>query len=330
MILRQIMDRVLTITLTVLILFVLLEVTLQLWPNQKSNGILPTELFTKSSSDTLIYELRPDSYVDEIYVTSINSFGIRDKEYEKETEKYRILIIGDSVPFGLGVSDGENFADLLEEKFNNSVEVLNFGVPGYKATQIVELLRLKGIQYNPDLVIYSYTLNDADNYNNGIDLFFQDDVSACKIYLTVPIECFLKSILKKSEVLDFISGRAYNIIKGRSYTDYYTSIYQDSNKVREVSESFATLYSLSEQEDFGVLLLLIPLISDFDNYKWQHIHDQVTTLASNQNIPTLDLLPSFQQHSVSNLRVDNADVIHPNQQGHELIAQELYTNISTN
>ena len=41
-------------------------------------------------------------------------------------------------------------------------EVLNMGVEGYNSIQELEVLKVKTIKYNPDLVIVYYCLNDPD------------------------------------------------------------------------------------------------------------------------------------------------------------------------
>ncbi len=98
-----------------------------------------------------------------------NSKGLRDKEehaYQKDPEKKRILILGDSHTFGQGVSLEETFGKVLEEK--TGAEVLNLGVAGYDAGQYYLALNTEGMKYDPDIVILDlYFLNDIDEINIG-------------------------------------------------------------------------------------------------------------------------------------------------------------------
>ncbi len=64
------------------------------------------------------------------YLLRTNSIGMRsDREYPftKPKDRKRILLLGDSYTAGDGVSNGERYSDLLEEK-HPSLDVLNFGL----------------------------------------------------------------------------------------------------------------------------------------------------------------------------------------------------------
>ena len=60
------------------------------------------------------------------YIT--NSLGMRSKEVG--FSKGHILLVGDSVTFGLGVNNNETISHYLE-KINNKHQVLNLGIPRY-------------------------------------------------------------------------------------------------------------------------------------------------------------------------------------------------------
>ena len=99
-----------------------------------------------------------------------NSFGIRDREFQvpKPNNTVRIIILGDSFTFGLGVELNETYAKILEDKLNKletekTYEVLNFGVPGYNTTQEIEFFKLYGIQFEPDIIILAYTGDDLQD-----------------------------------------------------------------------------------------------------------------------------------------------------------------------
>src|SRR5690606_7950612 len=74
---------------------------------------------------------------------------------------HRSVILGPSNVMGWGVGDGETFEALVEEALNDRVngagiervEILNFGVPGYKPPQQLVALE-KAMRFSPDAVIY--------------------------------------------------------------------------------------------------------------------------------------------------------------------------------
>lgn len=99
---------------------------------------------------------------------TINSHGLRDGEipYKKSAGEKRVLVLGDSVTFGWGTSQGENFSDqmerMLREQTGTEWQVINAGVNGYNTEQEATFLRLEGMRYSPDYVLLVYVSNDVD------------------------------------------------------------------------------------------------------------------------------------------------------------------------
>ena len=98
---------------------------------------------------------------------SINSFGLRDKEYppQKDKNTFRILILGDSFTEGYGVEDDEVFAELLEKKLDASqkerkYEIINGGVASYSPLLEYLFLVKRGLSLDPDMVILFYDFSD--------------------------------------------------------------------------------------------------------------------------------------------------------------------------
>ena len=115
------------------------------------------------------FQLRAD-------VADHNSAGFRGRHYNqtKPDSVWRIVAIGDSVTYGLGVEASEAFPGLLEARLNQtadeSVEVLNFGPPGYNTFQASTLLQTRAIQYEPDLVVLTFTPDDVETSPVIIDV----------------------------------------------------------------------------------------------------------------------------------------------------------------
>ena len=99
----------------------------------------------------------------------INSHGLRDDEvpYAKTEGQKRILVLGDSVTFGWGVSQGESFSDRLEVLLREQTggrdwQVINAGVNGYNTRQEADFLRIEGMRYSPDYLVLVYVSNDVE------------------------------------------------------------------------------------------------------------------------------------------------------------------------
>jgi len=99
---------------------------------------------------------------------SLNSHGHRDDEMpvEKPTGERRILVLGDSVTFGWGVDQGQDFPAqleaLLRQQTGTSWQVINAGVNGYNSEQEAIYFATEGIRFQPDVVLLVYVGNDVD------------------------------------------------------------------------------------------------------------------------------------------------------------------------
>ncbi|MFA5156668.1 MAG: SGNH/GDSL hydrolase family protein [Candidatus Omnitrophota bacterium] len=111
------------------------------------------------------WALRPDlrglvvSYTEVINTNSKGIRGIVEYDYEKPEGKKRILVLGDSFTFGVGVKDNETYPYFLQEMLPGA-EVINFGVPGYGHDQMLIYLKEEGIKYKPDIVILGFLTGD--------------------------------------------------------------------------------------------------------------------------------------------------------------------------
>ncbi len=118
----------------------------------------------------VIYQLLPDlnvSYKGARLIT--NSLGFRGPEMEPEKAEgvFRILCLGDSVMFGSGVANGEEFVRIFEKRLNEAglsrrVEIVNTSVPGYNTGMQVSLLEILGLSYDPDMLWIDFVANDLD------------------------------------------------------------------------------------------------------------------------------------------------------------------------
>jgi hypothetical protein len=90
-----------------------------------------------------------------------NRFGFRDEpEFSQEPEKgeYRILSLGDSIGFGLGIPSENHYTRVLQREMNldsqgMDVRVINAGGQGYCPSGYYAYLKNEGIKLKPDLVI---------------------------------------------------------------------------------------------------------------------------------------------------------------------------------
>ena len=107
------------------------------------------------------WETQPGKTVSNGKVTyTTNTLGMRSQEVDNNKE--HVLLIGDSVTFGLGVNNDETISHYLENELQNH-QVLNLGVPGYGIGQYFLNLKRHINKTNPKLIVLNiYTSNDLD------------------------------------------------------------------------------------------------------------------------------------------------------------------------
>jgi len=124
-----------------------------------------------SPNPRLGYELRPG--MDKSFARRTlrtNAQGMRaDRNFDPEPApgRRRILGIGDSIMFGWGVHQNEDYLSVLERLLpalarGPSWETLNLAVPGYNTQQEVEMLEWRGVRFRPDVVVLGWCRNDFD------------------------------------------------------------------------------------------------------------------------------------------------------------------------
>jgi lysophospholipase L1-like esterase len=103
-----------------------------------------------------------------------NSYGARDDERQKISEKKRILFLGDSFIEGYGIEKDKRLSNLIEKDMN--IECLNFGTSGsFGTTQMRLLYESKAKDFSHNAVVLSFfPFNDLldDNYEFGKSFFY--------------------------------------------------------------------------------------------------------------------------------------------------------------
>ncbi|MBW1785299.1 MAG: SGNH/GDSL hydrolase family protein [Deltaproteobacteria bacterium] len=150
--------------ISVVVALAAIEGAIRIWsPPLASPGMVQIH----RASPVLGYELVPGArgygHLGELY--QINAHGFRDVELsiKKPASVRRIMVIGDSFTFGMGVELKDTYPKQLESILNDQgivSEVINCAVVGYNMWQYYEQLKNKVVDFGPDLVILGIYLND--------------------------------------------------------------------------------------------------------------------------------------------------------------------------
>lgn len=261
----------------------------------------------------------------------LNREGLRDDEIAavKPAGEVRILLLGDSFTFGLGVLDrSATFADRLEAGLNarppdpraSHYDVLNAGLPGSLTARWVEVSETIGLRYRPDLVLAIFFLRD------GTNLFVQGD-------FLDPVRREMetwerRSVLARASALWRFWGRlAAKRRYARAYVAAFEEAYrEEGEEAAEWQRARENLLALQERwtaRGVAFRLVVFPVLFSLGrDYPFEGICETIVSFANEHGIPVLSLLPALRTHDASELWISPLDP-HPNPRCHALVATEL-------
>ncbi|MFZ5481948.1 MAG: SGNH/GDSL hydrolase family protein [Myxococcota bacterium] len=113
----------------------------------------------------LLWELVPGEHVEQGVSVRVNAQGFRDGVRGAKTGR-RALALGDSSVYGFGVADEDVFTAVLERSTGD--EFVNAAVPGHSSFQQLNLLLMRGLALDPDLLVVA-TLWSDNNFDSFTD-----------------------------------------------------------------------------------------------------------------------------------------------------------------
>jgi hypothetical protein len=331
-----------------LLLLGVLEGVAYFWEKAQSNGIYAWELVASRRIELVQY-LNPDPgytlmkpgshYEWQGIPVEINSHGLRDSEteFEKPQSTFRILNLGDSVAMGWGVRAQDTYGKRLEEMLNQQAigeqhyEVINAGVPGWNLENEFAYLQAEGLKYNPDLIMLDLTIvNDiygknAISKDNRLGLFqWLRDNTYFWPFLSIQLRWMEARAQGRTRI---------DVIDPPTKPSSYFPLDPDSEKWGEIWGWISKINTLANENKAEFVLLLFPLEFQVIDDQYTHLpQDLLMAKATENGIPTVDLLPPFREACLNKPgdrcqledRYLFADVwMHPSAYGHEITAIQI-------
>jgi lysophospholipase L1-like esterase len=277
------------------------------------------DLMHRASEDAeLIYELIPGAEgVCQGNHVKINSSGFRDDEFPAvpPAGARRIVILGDSVAWGWGVTAEDAFPQVLERllverapEHEHAPLVYNLAVDGYSTQQELRLLEIRALGLEPDVVVISYVLNDPDVSDGGLARHFGG--------------------VRRSELLYQVRKAAWLIRRPRALRtgpdpawDYHHFVHHDRREL--VRHQFERLGELARRERLTLVVAVIPVFKwdpSGGSYAGADLHASIERLCQGNGIQFIDLYEELSARDPADIAFD---VWHPNEAGHEAIAEIL-------
>jgi lysophospholipase L1-like esterase len=291
--------------------------------------LLIIEFYVRINYDNLI-RFFPEREKTILYRMNINNFenlvffpGFKNNDISRKEGTYRIICLGDSVSEGGGLESYDmiysvKLEKLLNEKFKNKVEILNFATGDSSIDDHYQTLKRFAIPNNPDLIILQINENDyrikqkIRDYSPKIDKIRQNIE---KIFF-IKIAKWINYWLQVHEYLRY----------DRSLKNY--------DKVANVKESLSLIIETCKKEDIPLITFLVwspPIMSEKLNFSPIEIH------LKNENIPFFDLYRDTEFKKLTKKQAyaivgDTGKIIdgHPSEIGHKMMAEKLMNIIIKN
>jgi len=264
----------------------------------------------RSTNDNLILELAPSTTIDfNGTQLSTNRWGMRDRDYEAipPANTYRIALTGPSFVMGLGVSDGQDFEWLVEERLNREhageryagYEILDFAVPGYSALQELMLMEQKGFSFQPDALFFMAHQREEE----AVVLYLADRIS---VGADLPYPDLMELVRQAGAEPGMTKAEAERHLKAHG-SELLSWTYR---RIVQVSRAHGVL----------PVWIFMPTLED-------PLHEEevahLSRLAEEYGFIVLDLSHAYDNQEPDSLVVAYWDK-HPNAKGHMLIAEDLY------
>jgi lysophospholipase L1-like esterase len=248
---------------------------------------------------------------------AFDEYGLRDHDFalEKAPGEFRVVAIGDSFTFGIGVQLEDCWTEVAERELRTRrggpVEVINAGFSsGYKASDYEDWILHSGVRLKPDVVVVGFCLNDM---HDGISLYAWDSPPRVEQWCG-----------GASRVLNAFKG-ALDGPTPRQRTMEYTGLLKaepqqwlaDQASLRRVNAALAA-------QGIRLVVLPFPMFSGLREqpYPYKPLLDMVAAFCDRAGIEHVDLLPRVLGLVDEDLWVHPTDQ-HPNDVGHRLIGEGL-------
>jgi len=263
----------------------------------------------------------PDATVEHKF----NSAGWRDQErqLEKPEGTFRILGLGDSYLFGQGIAQEDICLSKLEgmlqdQEDDRRIESINTGISGFNTGNQRDLLIRRGLEYDPDLVIVFFVLNDVEanaNQENTRVEFFREYTALYQEPDTLSNYSHLWS-WGRQKILQRTRGNSY-------IRECVESFSENSEKWSRCRQALSDIRQTCAERKIGLLVAIFPFFVDLDGeYPFQSIHDTVQSYCQQAGIDVLDLRDAYREHPGPDLWVHPTDQ-HPNEEAHQIAATAI-------
>ncbi len=256
-----------------------------------------------------------------------NSLGFREREIPAKSQRYRIVVVGDSFTWGQGIERDERFSNRLERMLGPSYEVLNFGIPGDNMPE--HLIRLEpALSVSPDFVLLQLYIND----------FETREMVRPNPYPLLPGA--LGREFEGSSIFYGLMQNQWTTVQGvlglsETYVHYMARNLRDpdASSARQAFGQLREFFERARADGVPAGAVLFPatdsLAARGRAYPFGYLHQGVRELCTAERVPCLDLLPAYSTFADPRAMWVSPFDAHPNSEANRLAADEMLRQFKT-
>lgn len=274
----------------------------------------------------------------------ISKQGLRDREFShaKPADVLRVVVLGDSITFGVGVQQEETFSKVMERELagrfpKKKIEVINAGIWATNTSQQIAWLKYRMLRFDPDLVFICSTLVDIrppqgtqkprttpeDRWIRRLGLssgIVENEVlerAPASFHVTTPLR-------RHSALVDYMIYKLHYILRSRSEESIWIEDWADGSPgVEAIRSALTEGAELSREHDFDLHVGMFPFLSRLnENYPFQEQHGHLERICRDLGLPFHDLIEPLLGESGRALMTHVHDH-HPGVRAHRLVGEWL-------
>lgn len=250
---------------------------------------------------------------------TINSLGLRGPEIDLNSNEEKILLLGDSVLFGLALEDSETIAEHLRAKLQACI--INTAVIGYNSSHYVDVLSSWISKIKLDRVLVFWCLNDVQN-----DTSFVQKTTVANMF-----DFALMQLRSQSKFYMALK----NAISDRSkvYFLYDLKYYRPNHpEFARAIQDLSSLKNICAAKNIGLDVVILPYEYQIRNRNQSSVwipQELLKGYFDQQEIPYVEIDFSEFEGQTSKSLYLYADGIHLSQRGHQMVAKQICNYLSS-
>ena len=288
---------------------------------------------TMKGNPYLLWEQVPGTRQEQRATANINSLGMRGPEptIPKPNGVRRLLATGDSSVYGFGVNDGQPFVNVAAQALSSSeqpIEGWNAAIPGYSSFQSINLLEMRALDLEPDLLVIANLWSD-NNFDDFVDKelisawsSFESSPSA-RMHRRLQASAFYRVMNYRLNIATGAQAQARSVgwqVGGEG------QIGRRRVEVNDYASNLERLVQLARENEASVVFVLLANKEDLRPQEaqaaWAAYRSVMRETAERHGAPIVEVPALFQASGLSTQQLF-LDEMHPTVTGHQLIGEAL-------